>query len=860
MNRLKFTVITVVFGSLFLTNIAFGEVVISQSIYDGAYAGNGGNSRIIQSLGDGLTGSIQSISYAVSAPTGTPFPSYVDEFPVISWYPTSAYCGTDVDSCIGDTSINRIDRVYPTNTSCAVGIPDTITGLENRTIYFCTATYTDATFNLEYFYTVMFFENSYGTLLGSFADTFTNGHPVAYYGSIGSLGDVYMILNNDGDPVEVCTIDCFSNVLFLPGLEASRLYKVRNNFSEDRLWEPNWNSDVEDLYLNTNGESINLGIYTRDIINEGQGVVNIYKSFSDRMDDLVSGHKINAWEPYAYDWRQSVNEIVNNGTNYENGNVSLIDTLESLVDSSKSGKVTIVTHSNGGVLAKALLKKLQNDKDVGINDLIDKVDMLIMVAAPQIGTASALPAVMHGFSQEMLGGIFMDKTHARELGRNMPGAYGLLPSREYIDRVSASPVTFVDNAIPSLVTTNFINTFSSTIDSYSEYKDFLFGIEGRIDPLPNQTNLPISLSPNLFSKAENLHNDIDNWISPEGLRVIEIAGWGVDTISSFEYYPKLSCGHSLPCSFYLDERPRFTIDGDKTVVVPSAHYMSFSGNADRYWVNLEELKKYSHKNILEIDSLLDFISNSIQGSVPTELPHISKVLPIETNNRFRISIHSPVAIDAYNLSNKHTGKICSLNSDFCSLEEEIPNSSYLEFGEGKYLNIPDGEVIKIKLQGTDIGTFTYESEKVSPDGTSIVSSFVDIPVTPQTQGEVIMNQNNDEPKLKLDVTGDGLTDFVINPSDTFDPVLYLMIMKATINSLDISRAQKEAFSKRVDDILKLIQSNKLDKAKLKADKFKSALEKTVIKSDFKKPKPKKLSKTEAQLLLDMLNKLLDNIN
>ena len=64
-------------------------------------------------------------------------------------------------------------------------------------------------------------------------------------------------------------------------------------------------------------------------------------------------------------------------------------------------------------------------------------------------------------------------------------------------------------------------------------------------------------------------------------------------------------------------------------------------------------------------------------------------------------------------------------------------------------------------------------------------------------------------------------------------------------------------------VLRWLSTKTLDvsvKAKLKADKFKSVLEKKLAKPDPKHPQPKKLSKTDAQLLLDMLNKLLDNLN
>jgi len=671
-----------------------------------------------------------------------------------------------------------------------------------------------------------------------------------------------------------CTVDCFSNVLFLPGLEASRLYAPREDGSEDQLWEPNNNADVEDLYLNTTGISKNINIYTKDIIGEtntpiptGLAGQNIYKSFSSLMGDLMNDFKIAEWRPYAYDWRQDVQDIVNNGTKHQDGNLSLTDTLLSLVNSSKNGKVTIIAHSNGGLLAKALLKKLQDDKVAGRNSLIDKVDVLILIAVPEIGTANAVPAILHGYNQQMLGGWLMDEMHARELGRNMPGAFGLLPSREYVNRMNTPPATFVDTAIPSNVTTKLVQTFGNAIDFYAEYKSFLFGEEGRAEPTPFQANLPISLSQNLFTKAENLHNDIDTWTPPESMRVIEVAGWGLDTIASFEYYPICENSSSLGCTFILDERPRFTSDGDKTVVVPSAHYTSFLGGAEKYWINLPRYNRFfnfsvdrQHKDILEVDSLNNLIKSVLQKTDITFDDILRNSEPIDDSSRLRLSIHSPVTLDAYDSEGNHTGKICPQNSDFCYTEENIVNSSYLEFGEGKYINLPEDQMSKVTLQGTDIGTFTYESERVSPDGTSTTSSFIDIPVTTQTQAEITLNQDTGSPQLALDVTGDDIPDFAIVPNANFDPVTYLQIMKATIDSLDLPPSKIKTFDKRVDTIIKSIQKGKISKASLKAEKFKSFLEKRLRKTDSKKPHPQKISKSDAQLLLDMLNKLLDNIN
>ena len=378
--------------------------------------------------------------------------------------------------------------------------------------------------------------------------------------------------------------------------------------------------------------------------------------------------------------------------------------------------------------------------------------------------------------------------------------------------------------------------------------------------------MPISLSPSLFTQEENLHNAIDNWTPPASLKVIEVAGWGLDTIASFEYSPICDPFNTLVgCIYIMDERPRFTADGDGTVVEPSAHYMSANGNAEKYWVNLPFYNagfttNRDHKNILEVPSLLNLISNTLQKLPLDNSPYISTTVPIDTSNRLRLSIHSPVTLDAYDAQGNHTGKICPANSDFCYVEENIPNSSYLEFGEGKYLNIPEDQFSKVKLQGTDVGTFTYNSEKIKPDGASSTSSFVDIPVTTQTEADITLNTNTGVPQLALDVTGDGVTDFTLAPNSTFDPITYLQIMKATIDSLDIPQARIKAFDNRVDNMIKSIQKGKIDKAKLKADRFKNVLEKKLARPDAKHPKIKRLSKTDAQLLLDMLNKLLDNLN
>lgn len=630
--------------------------------------------------------------------------------------------------------------------------------------------------------------------------------------------------------------DCTSNVLFLPGLMASRLYEKESGPSclncEDQLWEPNWNSDVEDLYLNTDGTSKNPNIYTRDIIKEsntplwtGSTGQNIYKSFSSSMDKMVSDKKMTEWKAFPYDWRLSPDDVVVTPQKLENNKTSsLIDTLEQLSASSKSGKVTIVAHSNGGLVAKALLKKLQDDKTSGKNNLLDKVDVLILVASPQLGTPSAVPAILHGYDQRIFSGLLLDEIHARELGKNMPGAYGLLPSQKYIQTVPVAPVTFTKTTLGNEVTAPFISAYGSTTDTYLEFQNFLKGNEGRISPQPDNILSPITLSNSLLSKSEALHTSIDNWIPPASLKVIQIAGWGIDTIAGFEYVPKQTCikntqGAGCTNKYILDQKPIFTADGDKTVVTPSALGMS----GEKWWVDLLKTNNVklpfqiqdNHKNILEINSIIDLISNTLQKTSVSNLSYLSTSAPTTTTNRLRLAVHSPVTLSAYDTQGNHTGKICSTTSDFCFIEENIPNSSYVEFGEGKYINLPEENLKNVQLAGTDIGTFTFESEKVLPSGVVETSIFKNVPVTTQTKVEITLNTATSKPELKLDIDGNGNVDTVLQPKAEFDPIVYLETMKKVVGSLNMVRIRKEMFYRKVEKVVAQIQAGKVFNASQK---------------------------------------------
>ena len=110
------------------------------------------------------------------------------------------------------------------------------------------------------------------------------------------------------------------------------------------------------------------------------------------------------------------------------------------------------------------------------------------------------------------------------------------------------------------------------------------------------------------------------------------------------------------------------------------------------------------------------------------------------------------------------------------------------------------------------------------------------------------------------MTGDGITDFTINPQSTFDPTLFLQIVRKMINDFDINKGIKTDLSKKIDSIITAIQKGKISKAKLKAEQFMKILNKQSENPKRKEQKHHRLTKEEVQTILTMINQLLDNLN
>jgi pimeloyl-ACP methyl ester carboxylesterase len=553
---------------------------------------------------------------------------------------------------------------------------------------------------------------------------------------------------------------CYSNVLFLPGIEASRLYT-----SDGKAWEPGFFDDLNDLYSDQSGGSVRSDVHVKvgDVVDETPVGKNIYKSFIGEMNQLESGGFINDWTPVAYDWRLSLDQILSSGKE-EDGTISyleatstpyVIQELRRLAASSKSGKVTIIAHSNGGLLAKRLTQVLGDEAAT----LIDKI---ILVASPQAGTPLAVAAGMHGYQQSLAGGLVVSAQSARTFATTSPMFYHLLPSERYFTYIDDPVISFDEDL------GDWIGQYGDTIHSEEQLHNFLVDSYGRVDAKTGDINQPVQLYEPLLLDAEALHDDIDIWTPPAGIDVIQIAGWGVDSTVSGIDYTKDGDG--------IKPNPTFTVDGDGTVVVPSALWVGASESTN-YWIDLYRynrvgdriinatLNKVDHANILETDDVIAILVDSITNSIGPieEYSYLSLNAPASAERRLHFELHSPLTLDIYDANGNHTG----VSTTTGEVVDGIPGTYYITFGEQQYIFADAGVSYTLALDGYDSGTFTLIITETEGDTAVSSITFADVPVSSSTVVTLNVPSDIEEiVELAVDEDGDGVVDFNVSEDGT----------------------------------------------------------------------------------------------
>ena len=501
---------------------------------------------------------------------------------------------------------------------------------------------------------------------------------------------------------------CCSSVLFLPGIEGSRLYATQNGSFDPgeairRLWEPISNGEVRSLYLDKNGYS-SSSIYVGSPIDKALGVMDVYGKFMDFLNGLVKTGEIKEWRSFGYDWRLPASDIVLDPAMRATTTESLIAITEALASRSKTGKVTIIAHSYGGLVAKYLIKALE---DIGESDIVDKV---ISVAVPYIGTPQALAGLLHGDDTAIAYGVILMRSVARGLAENMPSVYLLLPSSRYFTEVKAPVISFETKKV-SLVNNG---SYSQNIDSSAGQRGFIADIfDERSKAGIFDTSLPLIGNDLLLSEADAFHDDIDGYGWPSSIEDWALVGWNKPTTSGIYYYDTASCSvpmFGIPCPGHKDLK---TDMGDGTVIAKSAAFGNDAGriiSLDLKAIDKAERGYFNHMNILESSTTQAAIRKIVIGSSTSGtgagssasgsggsvssgsslasernmLQGISNEDPISTEKTDSLSVivSAPAEIHVYDKYGNHTGPIMPFvgigaeSGLYSVYETKIPGSAF----------------------------------------------------------------------------------------------------------------------------------------------------------------------------------------
>jgi pimeloyl-ACP methyl ester carboxylesterase len=552
----------------------------------------------------------------------------------------------------------------------------------------------------------------------------------------------------------------------------------------EKLWEPESEQDVLGLYLDQQGKSVSNTVTATDAIRTFDAIANVdlYKSFLDDLAEIDTAGTIDAYVAGAYDWRLSIPDIIAQGT--------LEAQLRQLAATSHTDKVMIVAHSNGGLVAKALLNELGPEASV----LVDK---LVLVGVPQLGTPQAIAALLHGADASVP--FSFSEARARDFAKNAPFAYHLLPHQDYYANAGVSVGTPYVSFAPD-VPTEFISAYGSSVDSGVELRDFILGTEGRPVPLYADLEHPSQGNQYLFDSAVSYLSAIGaNWTPPEGIEVHQIAGVGEDTLAGITYKPSKVCVEryvsqtSTPTCLRYEPSITFetkeVIDGDGTVVEPSALAIS-DANSDvkRHWLNLNEYNQVlgfvplpaqvrtQHATMFEVGELNEYVVNSLLANeVGQTYEYLSSSVPtISKGDRLKFTLHSPLALTAED----SLGRVVAEDS------ATLPGASYKRYGDVQVIWVPKDVNPTVKLLGEAEGSFTLDVEEYSGDTQVSGTSFVGIPSTVGTivtlpfPDGTIENADN----LVLDYNGDGTGDVQLTPAAGGEVALPKLDLTVTADS------------------------------------------------------------------------------
>ncbi len=566
------------------------------------------------------------------------------------------------------------------------------------------------------------------------------------------------------------------SLLFLPGIMGSRLYEdsaacsMFGTVSRRERWVSSDDCDINRLHLDIYGSSIN-DIYTTTsgVIDDVAAIINLYESLREDLEDWNETGTIAAYEMVSYDWRLSLYDVLK--TRVVDDRIVYDETLEytdgyvyqrlaDLVAASPNGKVVLVGHSNGGLVAKTLLAAMKAAND----PLLEAIEHVILVAVPQAGTPEAILGLLHGVAMGPWGS-YISHVESRQLMNTAPFGYHLLPQATYFDLVDTPVVTFEEGTS----TRPWIERFGEALITSEALTAFLQKESGRETPSWEDVATPATVYSHLLGYASLVHEAMTDW-QPTGATVYEVAGVGIPTPAGLTYFTDHECtrrepfpGGAMICVEFgpkLGYRVIEVVDGDGTVLAPSALALPAGSEREKWWLDLVRYdsvirNRVVHRDIFEVAELRDFIKDTTQNVALEDYRYLSTSSPniSSAGTRLVYQLHSPLDLSVVLSDGEVVGSSTSV----------VRGVEYRRYGEVQTLSIPSEERdYSVRLEGVATGSFTFDIDAYTGNSLSSRVTYSAIPSSTSTKIRVNDDDSGDV-VLEIDYDGDGVFESRVNP-------------------------------------------------------------------------------------------------
>jgi uncharacterized repeat protein (TIGR02543 family) len=511
-------------------------------------------------------------------------------------------------------------------------------------------------------------------------------------------------------------------VVFVPSFLGSRLYRQNDDGSAgDRLWETACNGDIEYLMPNSDGSfnsdrPVTLKAKSYSTGKSDHGIVDWlqaecapegdYLKYQYLIDFLDSTVGTQNWQAVPWDWRLSLDKAAEN----------LRSTIDQMA-AQGTGKVVLITHSTGGLLARAYLKKYGSAK----------VERFISVAAPHFGTPIAFRELLHGDRDVVWWRLndLIPKSDWRQIGSRMHSAHQLLPTQQSFEIAQAykdlGPVynkkrlwslrRFQDNCSQGW-------KFNIPDQGHSTQGQFFRWLEDHPDMVQEgNVDYPLELGHPFLDRAAIMQGSGGalDWVPDIPINLVY--GLGVSTHIRTSYARQRihdRRNHIVTCGDITREYDK-NLYGDGTV--PSWSARSIPNQNEQVSLHSFSLsgvggKNYDHSTIFghpEIQNLLKSLlvngSTATAMSVSSEEPRrLSAAATTTPAMSVFVAYGQHVQLHAYDSQNWHTGPLPDGTE-----ETAIPVSSYYS----------DGFTHKVWLPG-DTRAYRVEARALQNDADVIV--------------------------------------------------------------------------------------------------------------------------------------------